>query len=134
MAYKIPKSRVKEAVAFKLPVENITEANRKTYIGTRKEPKGEDVVYVEDNEGNEHAITLHDLAYFMVQIRGFPSILKLGNVYGEGQSGGREVTEMAHRTENAFVEKYGDKYQEKMEKAVKEVEEGKTKIKKFKEY
>jgi len=134
MTYKIPKQRVKEAKTWKLPVENIIEADRKTYIGKRKEPKGKDVVYIEDDEGQTHAITIHDLAYFFIQARGFPSILKLGNVYGEGQSGGREVTEMAQRTENAFVEKYGEDYQEKMKKAVNEVESGKTKIKKFKEY
>lgn len=122
MAYKI-KKRVREAKAWKLPIENIEKAEWKTYVGDRKEPKGKDVVYVQDNSGKEHAITIHDLAHFMVQIRGFPSILKLGNVYGEGQSGGREVSEMAHRVENKFVEKYGqEKYQEKMEKAVKEVE------------
>jgi len=121
MTYKI-KQRVKEAKTWKLPLESIEKAEWKTYIGKRKEPKGKDIVYVEDYSGKTHAITLHDLAHFFVQIRGFPSILKLGNVYGEGQAGGREVTDMAHQVENKFVEKFGkEKYQKKMDKAIKEV-------------
>ena len=122
MAYKQKKKSIKEAKAWRLPVERVIGADRKTYIGIRKEPKGKDTVYVQDDAGQTHNFTIHDLASFFIQTRGFPTILKLGNVYGEGQSGGREVTEMAHKVENEFVEKYGiENYREKMAKAIKEL-------------
>lgn len=63
--------------------------------------------------------SIKDLAAFHVQRRGFPSILKLGPHYGEGQTGGAFITQLAHEVEDAFVAKYGaDKYQIKMSDAV----------------
>jgi hypothetical protein len=115
-------SRITKAKSWELPVENVTGASWKTYVGVRKEPKGKDIVYAEDNEGKKHSFSIYDLANFFIQARGFPTILKLGNVYGEGQFGGREVTELAHEVENKFVEKYGmENYRERMGKAIKEL-------------
>jgi hypothetical protein len=73
-----------------------------------------------EHGGETHTIHLNDLAKFHIQRRGFPSILNLGPLSGEGQSGGRYVTEAAHKAENAFVDKLGiNKYQTVMDKTVK---------------
>ena len=69
------------------------------------------------------AFTMKDLQSFFVQSRGFPTMLHIGDVYGEGQSGGRRVSDVAHAVENKFVEKYGvEGYRKKMDKLM-----GKTK-------
>ena len=120
MVYKIKTNKKKKMDSWNLPVENVMGANRKTYVGERTEPKGKQTVYAVDYEGTKHAFTMKDLASFFIQSRGFPSILKLGNVYGEGQSGGREVSDMAHKVENQFVEKYGEEeYKRRMAKEIK---------------
>lgn len=59
---------------------------------------------------------LGDMQRWYVQIRGFPSILYFGHgknaISGEGQSGGRFVSNVAKRAENFFVSKMGlDAYQ-----------------------
>ena len=64
--------------------------------------------------------TLEDMRDWFIQIRGFPSILVFGSgknkMAGEGQSGGREISNFVHRVENAFVEKLGaDEYQRKLD-------------------
>jgi hypothetical protein len=71
-------------------------------------------------EGKE--FTMKDLSSFFKQIRGFPTILHIGGVYGEGQSGGKYVTQIAHEVENKFVKKYGvSEYQKKMDKLMRSV-------------
>jgi len=43
--------------------------------------------------------------------------LRIGDVWGEGQSGGRYVSDVAHAVENKFVKKYGvAEYRKKMRK------------------
>ena len=72
-------------------------------------------------EGKE--FTMKDLGEFHIQRRGFPTILKIGQVFGEGQSGGRYVTETAHEVENKFVKKLGqEKYQKEMDKVIAKIE------------
>lgn len=69
------------------------------------------------------SFTMKDLGEFHIQRRGFPSILRIGKVMGEGQSGGRYVTEVAHAVENQFVQKLGtSEYQKKMDKVIKKIE------------
>ena len=61
--------------------------------------------------------SLKDMRDWFVQIRGFPTILRIGKQLGEGQRGGRLISELAHRVEDAFVEKFGaDEYQRKLRK------------------
>jgi hypothetical protein len=120
MAFKIKSKPKKKVDSWNLPMDNILGADRKTYVGARKEPKGKNSVFVADYDGKEHSFTMKDLASFFIQSRGFPPILKLGNVYGEGQSGGREVSDMAHSVENKFIEKYGEEeYKRRMAKGIK---------------
>ena len=69
--------------------------------------------------------TLKDMRDWFVQTRGFPSILVLGKgknqISGEGQTGGRIVTNVAHRVENKFVAKLGkEEYIRRMDKLIKE--------------
>jgi len=68
--------------------------------------------------------TLEDMQRWFVQIRGFPSILYFGHgknqVAGEGQSGGRYVSEIVHEAENKFVDKLGaEEYQRKIDVLMK---------------
>ena len=68
--------------------------------------------------------TLKDMSDWFVQTRGFPSILVLGKgknrISGEGQSGGRAVTNVAHKVENKFVEKLGkEEYTRRIDKLIK---------------
>ena len=82
----------------------------------KKESYQEDFVIV---DGKKY--TLGDMKDWFIQIRGFPSILYFGKgknqIAGEGQSGGRYVTENVHEVENAFVEKLGEEeYKRKMDK------------------
>jgi len=70
-------------------------------------------------EGKKY--TMKDMKDWYVQIRGFPSILVFGKgkneIMGEGQSGGRAVSQIAKEAESRFVEKYGiDGYTAKMDK------------------
>lgn len=91
-----------------LRLEDILGANRKTYVKSgSSQKKLHDEVYVEDDEGVEHPVTMNNIRDFFIQARGFPTILCLGEVCGEGQSGGREVTEMVKQAETLFVQKYG---------------------------
>lgn len=67
--------------------------------------------------------TMKDLGEFHIQRRGFPSILRIGKVRGEGQSGGRFVTKVAHEVENKFVAELGQEtYQKDMEKIIAKIE------------
>ncbi len=64
--------------------------------------------------------TLKDMSAWFFQIRGFPSILVFGTgknqISGEGQSGGRQVTEFVKVVEGKFVNKLGqEKYIEYMD-------------------
>jgi|SRR3990172_1879187 len=68
--------------------------------------------------------TLDDMRDWFYQTRGFPSILFFGKgknkIAGEGQSGGRFVTERVHQAENEFVAKLGvDEYKKKMDRLMK---------------
>jgi hypothetical protein len=96
MAYKVKNKKVKEKKSYKIDKEEFVIVDGKKY-------------------------TLKDMKDWFIQIRGFPSILYFGKgknqITGEGQSGGRYVTENVHKVENAFVEKLGqEKYTEKMDK------------------
>jgi len=78
-------------------------------------------VIVQDAFGNEKKFSLQDMQKWFVQIRGFPSILSFGHgknhVWGEGQVGGRNVTNIAKEAERKFVERMGaDKYQKAIDK------------------
>jgi enolase len=73
--------------------------------------------------------TLDDMQQWFVQIRGFPSILCIGKgknrVCGEGQFGGRQVTELVHEIENKFTAKIGQaKYQEEIDKIMRKKGQG----------
>jgi len=96
MAYKIKTKKAKEKNSFVVKKEDFVIVDGKKY-------------------------TLGDMKNWFIQIRGFPSILYFGKgksqIAGEGQSGGRYVTENVHKVENAFVEKLGeDEYKRKMDK------------------
>ena len=72
--------------------------------------------YVEEGECDVK-LTINDMASFFVQTRGFPSILYLGPLMGEGQSGGRFITECAKQLEGLIVEDLGiDEYRKQMDK------------------
>ena len=100
-------------------VDAILEAQEKgrkywSYPKTKKKPKRipKNSVVV---DGDRY--TLKDMRDWFVQIRGFPTILRMGKHYGEGQSGGRVINELAHRVENAFVNKMGTvEYQKELRK------------------
>ena len=73
---------------------------------------------------NNKTYTLKDMQKWFVQIRGFPSILYFGSgknqVSGEGQSGGRMVSDIAKEAERKFIEILGiPKYQEGIDKLMK---------------
>ena len=75
-------------------------------------------------EVNENYYDLEDMAKWYIQIRGFPTILFFGKgenqVIGEGQSGGRFVSEIAKQAEDLFIEKLGiDEYQKIMDLEIK---------------
>ncbi|MGD9381082.1 MAG: hypothetical protein PVI03_01420 [Candidatus Thorarchaeota archaeon] len=98
-----------------LTLEAVLEGQRKgmkVYKMKSKPRLGKNTVKVEGKR-----FTMKDLANFFKQARGFPTILRIGDVWGEGQSGGRYVSEVAHRVENKFVQKYGiEEYRKKMRK------------------
>jgi len=67
---------------------------------------------------------LRDMQKWFVQIRGFPSILSFGSgrnrIMGEGQTGGRYVTDIAHEAESKFVKRLGtSRYQLGIDKLMK---------------
>lgn len=70
-----------------------------------------------------------DMADFYVQTRGFPSILKIGKHMGEGQSGGRAISQIAHQVENKLVAqaKSQTDFQSSMDKVVKKIEQKRKK-------
>ena len=72
---------------------------------------------ITDYDENEYECTPTDMANFFIQTRGFPSILNLGEeIAGEGQSGGRYVTEMAKQLEETIVDDIGiDEYRHLMD-------------------
>ena len=66
-------------------------------------------------DGND--FTIKDLSNFFFQIRGFPTILFLGKCMGEGQNGGRYITEKAKELEKRIVDDLGDEeYMKQMNK------------------
>jgi len=71
-----------------------------------------------DGEGPvDVKLSIYDMASFFVQKRGFPTILTLGPLMGEGQSGGRFITECAKQLEGLIVEDLGiDEYRKQMDK------------------
>jgi hypothetical protein len=59
--------------------------------------------------------TIKDLSDYFYQIRGFPSIVTLGKLSGEGQSGGRSIYNLAKELERVIIRDLGtDKYTERM--------------------
>jgi len=69
---------------------------------------------------NGKRYTLEDMRDWFIQIRGFPSILVFGKgknqIAGEGQYGGRTVSDVVHKVENTFIEKLGiPEYQRKLD-------------------
>lgn len=75
------------------------------------------IVTYYDGEGPiEVKLTINDMASFFVQRRGFPSILYLGSLMGEGQSGGRLITDCAKELEGLIIEDLGiDEYRKQMD-------------------
>ena len=66
---------------------------------------------------NSVKLTIKDLSNFFKQIRGFPSILSIGGLSGEGQSGGRFIESIALRLESEIISDIGkEKYLSKMKK------------------
>lgn len=64
----------------------------------------------------ETSLTIEHMASFFKQSRGFPSILFLGPLAGEGQSGGRFIAECAKELERAIVDDLGkDEYIRQMD-------------------
>jgi hypothetical protein len=62
-------------------------------------------------------LTIEDLSDFFYQVRGFPTILRLGDLMGEGQSGGRFVTEVAQKLEAEIIKDIGfEEYKKQMDK------------------
>ena len=99
MAYKIKNKKLKEKKTYEVNKEESVIVDGKKY-------------------------TLNDMRDWFILTRGFPSILYFGKgknqISGEGQSGGRYVTENVHEVENAFVEKLGEEeYKNKMDKLMK---------------
>tara|TARA_R110000824_G_scaffold95946_2_gene230253 strand:+ start:185 stop:445 length:261 start_codon:yes stop_codon:yes gene_type:complete len=77
---------------------------------------------ITDDEGNEYECTPEDMASFFRQARGFPSILFLGKMAGEGQSGGRFVADMAHKLEQAIADDIGvEEYRKLMDVILEKV-------------
>lgn len=99
----------------KLTLEAVLEGQEKgrKYYTMRSKPRlGKNTVKVVGKR-----FTMRDLANFFKSSRGFPTILRIGDVWGEGQSGGRYVSEVAHQVEDKFVQKYGlNEYRKKMKK------------------
>ena len=70
--------------------------------------------------------TLTDMKAWFIQIRGFPSILYFGKgknqISGEGQSGGRYVSEYVKAVENLFVNKLGkSEYVKRMDRLMRRI-------------
>jgi len=67
--------------------------------------------------GDEYSLlTIQDMANFFFQARGFPTILYLGSLAGEGQSGGRFITDCAKELERQIVDDLGmDEYCRQMD-------------------
>ena len=74
-------------------------------------------VTYDDEEGPvDVKLTINDMADFFVQRRGFPSILTLGPLMGEGQSGGRFISNCAKQLEGLIVDDLGiDEYRNQMD-------------------
>lgn len=65
-------------------------------------------------------LNIFDLARFFVTSRGFPTILKIGSLMGEGQSGGRYISDIAKELEAHIINLYGKtKYVEVMDAIIK---------------
>ena len=77
---------------------------------------------ITDDEENEYECTPKDMANFFIQARGFPSFLYLGSeIAGEGQMGGRFVTDMAKQLEQTIVDDIGiEEYSSLMDKILGE--------------
>jgi len=50
------------------------------------------------------SLSIKDLRDFFISSRGFPSILRIGNLMGEGQSGGRFILSIAKKLELAIID------------------------------
>ena len=75
---------------------------------------------IELENGIFEEFTIEDLASLFRQMRGFPSILYLGAISGEGQSGGRIVTEIAKELERLIIEDIGvEEYTKLMDEVLK---------------
>ena len=62
-------------------------------------------------------LTIKDLRDFFISSRGFPSILNIGVLSGEGQSGGRFITDIARTLEAEIVKDIGlEEYKRQMDK------------------
>jgi len=59
-------------------------------------------------EVDDTELTIENMASFFRQTRGFPSILFLGPLVGEGQSGGRYITECAKDLERQITADLGE--------------------------
>jgi hypothetical protein len=127
MTYKIKGKRLIGHSAKEDYYEDV-KGNTYSFDGKKVTKLNKKEIYKVDNEefvivdGKKY--TLKDMKDWFIQIRGFPSILYFGKgknqIAGEGQAGGRYVTENVHKVENAFVEKLGEEeYTKKMDKLMK---------------
>jgi len=65
----------------------------------------------------ETFLSIKDLRDYFLQIRGFPTIVTLGELSGEGQSGGRFIHEIAKQLESEIIQDIGeDEYIKTMRK------------------
>jgi hypothetical protein len=62
-------------------------------------------------------LSIKDLSQFFKSSRGFPSILSIGSLSGEGQSGGRFITSIALKLESEIIKDIGkEKYLNRIRK------------------
>jgi len=74
------------------------------------------VTYYDEEGPVDVKLTINHMADFFVQARGFPSVLTLGPLMGEGQSGGRFISDCAKQLEGLIVEDLGiDEYRNQMD-------------------
>lgn len=79
-----------------------------------------EIEYYDEDIAQIKKLSILDLSKFFKQCRGFPSILCIGGICGEGQSGGSFVSGIAKNLESKIIEDVGiDEYKEKMDKLMK---------------
>lgn len=71
-------------------------------------------VFTDNNHTKQKEYDAEDIANWYIETRGFPEILVFGRgknkISGEGQSGGRLVSEVAKEVENKIIDRIGEKH------------------------